>query len=65
MFIRIIFLIFLLFVIYCLGISHCRQINTSNKIKEIKYVKNEEIKILSRPNANRNDLLKLMYDNRL
>ena len=51
--------------VYYLGKAHCKQENISNEIKEIKYVKDKEIKILSRPNANRDDLLKLMYDNRL
>jgi hypothetical protein len=65
MFIQIIFFIFLILTVYYLGKSHCKQENISNEIKEIKYVKDKEIKILSRPNANRDDLLKLMYDNRL
>ena len=51
--------------VYYLGQLHCKQESISNEIKEIKYVKKEEVKILSRPNANRDDLLKLMYNNLL
>ena len=65
MFIRIICFICMIFTFYYLGILHCKQKYISNQIQEIKHVKGEEIKILSSPNANRDDLLKLMYDNRL
>ena len=65
MFVRIIILVLLLFSVYYLGYLNCKQKNITEKINEIKYVKKEEFKILQRPNANRDELLKLMYDNRL
>ena len=65
MFFRITFFIIILSAFYYLGISHCQQENISNKIEEIKHVKNKEIKILLHPNANRNELLKLLYNNKL
>lgn len=35
------------------------------KVKEISYVKDKEIEILSIPNAGKSDLLNLMYLNKL
>ena len=65
MFVRIALFIFLLSIFYYLGNLHCKQKNITDQINEIKYVKEQEIKILLRPNADRDELLKLMYDNRL
>ena len=62
---RIMIFVFLLSIFYYLGHLHCKQKSISDKINEIKYVKEQEIKILLRPNANRDELLKLMYDNHL
>ena len=57
--------VFLLSIFYYLGNLHCKQKNIRDKINEIQYVKEQKIKILLRPNANRDELLKLMYDNHL
>ena len=62
---RIVLFIMIFFSFYVLGVSHCKQKQLSQKVEAIKYVKDKEIEILSTPNADKPDLLKLMYDNKL
>ncbi len=65
MFNRVVVICLLIISVYCLGFSHCKQNKLSQKVEVINYVKSKEIKILSMPNADKSDLLKLMYINKL
>ena len=48
-----------------MGFINCKNKNLTREIKEVRYVKNKEVEILSAPNADKFDLLKLMYLNKL
>ena len=65
MFTRIITLIILLFLSYMLGRSHTQTKIVTEQIEVIKYVEQKKSQIRSHPNASRNTLLKLMYNNKL
>ena len=51
--------------VFCLGFVSCKNKNLSRVIKEVSYVKSKEMEILSKPNADKSDLLKLMFRNEL
>ena len=65
MFSRIILLLITVITVFCLGFIYCKNRNLIQKVKEISYVKDKEIEILSIPNAGKSDLLNLMYLNKL
>ena len=65
MYLKLAILILLTVAIYYVGVSQCHQKNLSQKLKEVSYVKSKEIEILSAPNADKSDLLNLMFYNKL
>lgn len=65
MFIKVILFFIILISVFCLGFINCKNKNLTREIKEVRYVKNKEVEILSAPNADKFDLLKLMYLNKL
>ena len=65
MYSRIVILIMLLLSVYYVGVLRCNQKNLSQKLKETIYVNAKELKILSYPNADKSDLLSLMFHNKL
>lgn len=50
---------------YVLGRSHAETKIVKQQVEIIKYVAKKRAEIAAKPNANRDDLLKLMRDNKL
>ena len=65
MYLRIILLIMVFVSVYIIGYSNCHNKVVSKQIEVIKYVRKENAKIISRPNALKPELLELLRSNKL
>ena len=50
---------------YLLGRSHSELKIVKEQVEVVKYVEKQKADIYSKPNASRNDLLKLMHNNKM
>ena len=65
MIIRISLIIMLCALSYGLGRSHAKTKIITQEVEVVKYVKEQKALLHSRPNASRDTLLNLMYNNKL
>lgn len=65
MFFRIVLCMVSLCGIYFLGHAHCQNRVTTKQVEVIRYVKQQKVNILSRPNADKSELLELLRADKL